>query len=72
MLTLYSGQGAQWAEMGSDLLPLYLVFAQSMLNAEEEFLRLGADWRLLEELGKAKPDSSVHQVWLSLDCVKKP
>ena len=51
--------------MGKGLLPLYPIFAKAMANAEEEFLRLGADWRLIEELGKPKSRSSVNKAWLS-------
>jgi len=54
--------------MGVDLLPLYPVFAASMKHSEQEFLRFGADWNLLQELDKVESNSSIDQAWLSQPC----
>jgi len=67
-LTYHLGQGAQWPQMGLDLMPRYPIFAESMRRSEAEFLRLGADWHLLEELEKTKDESSINQAWLSQPC----
>lgn len=64
----FTGQGAQWPQMGLDLMPHYPIFAESMRRSEAEFLRLGADWHLLEELGKTADKSSINQAWLSQPC----
>ena len=62
------GQGAQWSQMGLDLMPQYPIFAESMRRSEAEFLRLGADWYLLEELEKTGEESCINQAWLSQPC----
>lgn len=62
------GQGAQWSQMGLDLMPQYPIFAESMRRSEAEFLRLGADWHLLEELEKTGEESCINQAWLSQPC----
>lgn len=54
--------------MGLDLMPQYPIFAESMRRSEAEFLRLGADWHLLEELEKTRDESSINQAWLSQPC----
>ena len=54
--------------MGLDLLPLYPVFESSMKRSEQEFLRFGADWHLLQELDKVKSDSFINQARLSQPC----
>ncbi|KAH7110810.1 polyketide synthase [Dendryphion nanum] len=64
----FTGQGAQWPRMGLDLISQYPIFAESMRRSEAEFLRLGAEWHLLEELEKTRDESSVNQAWLSQPC----
>lgn len=64
----FTGQGAQWPQMGLDLMPHYPIFAESMRRSEAEFLRLGAHWHLIEELEKTKEESSINQAWLSQPC----
>ena len=49
-------------------MPQYPIFAQSMRRSEAEFLRLGADWYLLEELEKTGEESCINQAWLSQPC----
>lgn len=43
---IFTGQGAQWARMGSELLA-YPTFKRSLRNAEEFFHELGAEWILI-------------------------
>ncbi|KAK4503143.1 hypothetical protein PRZ48_006570 [Zasmidium cellare] len=64
----FTGQGAQWPQMGLDLMSHYPIFAESMRRSEAEFLTLGAGWRLIEELNKTKAESSINQAWLSQPC----
>ena len=47
---IFTGQGAQWARMGSELLS-YPTFKRSLRNAEEYFHELGAEWILLGVYG---------------------
>ena len=54
--------------MGLDLIPQYPIFAESMRRSEAEFVRLGAEWHLLEELEKTGEESSINQAWLSQPC----
>ena len=43
---IFTGQGAQWARMGSELLA-YPTFQRSLRNAEVYFHELGAEWLLI-------------------------
>lgn len=63
-----TGQGAQWAGMGLELLELYPVFAHSMYTAEEAFVSFGAGWSLLSELRKARESSRINEAQLSQPC----
>lgn len=58
------GQGAQWAEMGLGLLS-YPLFADSMQKCEREFIRMGATWRLIDELKKTKENSRINEAELA-------
>ncbi|KAL4893541.1 hypothetical protein BDV59DRAFT_207648 [Aspergillus ambiguus] len=64
----FTGQGAQWAGMGRQLLVTYPVFAKSMEQSENHLIRLGASWRLLAELGKPKEASRINEATLSQPC----
>ncbi|MFG1954456.1 SDR family NAD(P)-dependent oxidoreductase [Micromonospora sp. NPDC048830] len=46
---VFSGQGAQWAGMGRDLMTQEPVFAEAMRRCDELF-RAHADWSLLDEV----------------------
>ncbi|KAI1140606.1 hypothetical protein F5Y05DRAFT_410453 [Hypoxylon sp. FL0543] len=48
---VFTGQGAQWARMGLELLN-FLEFRRSLVRAESHFKSLGSTWSLIEELGK--------------------
>ncbi|KAK5994046.1 Squalestatin tetraketide synthase [Cladobotryum mycophilum] len=65
---VFTGQGAQWAGMGLGLIHRYPVFAQSMQMAEACLLRLGATWRLIEELSKPKYISRVNEAEIAQPC----
>jgi acyl transferase domain-containing protein len=43
---IFTGQGAQWAQMGEELL-CYPIYRQSLEDAEKHCRSLGCDWSLL-------------------------
>jgi acyl transferase domain-containing protein len=43
---VFTGQGAQWAGMGRELLGVYEVFDQTLHQAERCLQKLGASWSL--------------------------
>lgn len=47
---VFTGQGAQWAQMGMTLFEAFPVFKRSILRADEYLRKLGATFSLLEEL----------------------
>lgn len=57
---VFTGQGAQWAGMGQELLA-YPVFRESILAADD-FLResLGCPWSVIEELRRDAESSQLH------------
>lgn len=50
---IFTGQGAQWAAMGSQLMTLP-AFKESVLRSEKSLQDLGAPWRLCEEIFQKK------------------
>jgi emericellamide synthase (highly reducing iterative type I polyketide synthase) len=60
----FTGQGAQWAGMGRELLFTNPLFASSMKQSEKTLLRLGAEWHLIEELCKLE-NSRINEAALS-------
>jgi len=52
---VFTGQGAQWANMGVEFVDRYAVFHDVMESAQEYFCSLGADWDLI---GKSVIESS--------------
>lgn len=56
---VFTGQGAQWAGMGQELL-VYDVFARSLADAEQYLAELGSPWLLREELFKSAKLSNIN------------
>ncbi|KAL8872489.1 MAG: hypothetical protein Q9174_001891 [Haloplaca sp. 1 TL-2023] len=61
---VFSGQGAQWANMGMNLL-IYPVFARTLHEADAILQSLGAKWSLLHELIKNSDSSRLTEPILS-------
>ncbi|GKT43550.1 highly reducing polyketide synthase azaB [Colletotrichum spaethianum] len=55
---IFTGQGAQWAAMGIDLLA-YRAFQESLLAADRYLNDLGCKWSLTFELSKPKVSSRI-------------
>ncbi|OHW98789.1 polyketide synthase [Colletotrichum incanum] len=64
---VFTGQGAQWPQMGAELLKTNRVFAQSMRSMDKilSLLPDGPSWTLVEELLKPTHKSGLHQAYLS-------
>lgn len=62
---VFTGQGAQWHAMGSELMATHDVFAASIKQADETLKALGATWSLVEELSRSKEDTQVNKAYLS-------
>ncbi|PNY26863.1 Polyketide synthase [Tolypocladium capitatum] len=58
---VYTGQGAQWPQMGRELMDSHPVFADTVKDAADHLERLGAGFSLVEELFKSKEDSNVNE-----------
>lgn len=57
---VFTGQGAQWAQMGVPLMEQYPVFALAMKRADQWLHDLGADFSLLEVLKKDAASSEIN------------
>lgn len=64
---VFSGQGAQWAQMGKDLLENFPVFQQSISHLENclRGLETPPQWSIQEELLKTSSDSRINCAELS-------
>ncbi|KAK2038839.1 KR domain-containing protein [Colletotrichum somersetense] len=64
---VFTGQGAQWPQMGAELLKTNRVFAQSMRKMDKILSMLpdGPPWTLVEELLKPTATSGLHEAYLS-------
>ncbi|KAK8167444.1 polyketide synthase [Phyllosticta citribraziliensis] len=62
---VYTGQGAQWATMGRDLMDTQTVFAKTMKACDEALEKLGADFSLVEELEKDAEKTQVNKAHIS-------
>lgn len=58
---VFTGQGSQWYGMGKELLQTNTVFRDSILAAERHLVRLGAQWKLTEELLSTPETSSLDK-----------
>ena len=61
---IFTGQGAQWAGMGLDLLK-FPAYERSIKEAEEYFVELGSSWNLREEILKDNDFSNINRPELS-------
>lgn len=62
---IFTGQGAQWWAMGRELLQAYPVYAASLQLADSHLISIGADFSLLEELGKDEDTTLINAAYLS-------
>ncbi|KAL8705707.1 MAG: hypothetical protein Q9201_001182 [Fulgogasparrea decipioides] len=58
---LFTGQGAQWAGMGRELINPDSPFRTSLLKSETVLRTLGASWHLIEELQVGVDDSRISR-----------
>lgn len=63
---VFTGQGAQWYAMGRELVATYPVYKESLEEADGYLRELGADWSLMEELGRDVETSKVNQTAFSI------
>ncbi|KAL6364437.1 hypothetical protein LRP88_01838 [Fusarium phalaenopsidis] len=62
---VYTGQGAQWAGMGRELLSSHRIFADTVNAADDCLKRMGASFSLIEELNKSKDESQIGKAHIS-------
>lgn len=58
---VFSGQGAQYFNMGRELLDLWPVFTSSLHRANRHISLLGCDWDLVTELTRGSEESRVDE-----------
>ncbi|THW31619.1 polyketide synthase [Aureobasidium pullulans] len=58
---VFTGQGAQWATMGCELIDdVFPVYRNSLIRSGEQLQRLGASWDLIDELYKNAENTRVN------------
>ncbi|KAJ5902692.1 hypothetical protein N7495_003220 [Penicillium taxi] len=62
---VFTGQGAQWAQMGTQLMDEYPVFSSALVEADLCLRNLGAEFSLLEVLQKDSQSSEINSPHLS-------
>ncbi|KAJ5088244.1 type I iterative polyketide synthase [Penicillium angulare] len=62
---VFTGQGAQWAQMGIPLMEEYSVFAESLERADKHLQDLGAEFSLIEALREDGATSKINSPHLS-------
>lgn len=62
---VFTGQGAQWATMGRELLDTSYAFQWSLKNAQQTLEGCGCDWNLVEELLKSAEKSRIQEPAIS-------
>ncbi|MCJ1245273.1 hypothetical protein MMC30_002476 [Trapelia coarctata] len=67
ILGIFTGQGAQWATMGSHLIKTCLLFAQSIEKLDQSLAKLpdGPSWTLMEELQASDENSRIGEAAIS-------
>nr|UPX44674.1 Type I Iterative PKS [Penicillium fuscum]UXX61831.1 Type I Iterative PKS [Penicillium fuscum] len=63
---VFTGQGAQWHAMGRELITAYPVYKASLEEADGYLRDFGADWSLMEELGRDIEASKVNLTAFSI------
>lgn len=63
---VFTGQGAQWHAMGRQLIHAFPIFRSTLYKAEGFLREFGADWSLIEELGRDAETSRVNTTALSI------
>ncbi|KAI1425063.1 polyketide synthase [Xylaria sp. FL1777] len=61
---VFTGQGAQWARMGLELVH-YPVFKKSLELADKYMKELGSSWSAIDELSKTLESSRIHEAEFS-------
>ncbi|PTB44904.1 hypothetical protein M441DRAFT_53996 [Trichoderma asperellum CBS 433.97] len=62
---VYTGQGAQWAGMGKELMKSHPIFAKAIETCSNYLQTIGADFSLLEELAKSSEETLVNEAHIS-------
>ncbi|KAL7922833.1 putative polyketide synthase [Trichoderma austrokoningii] len=62
---VYTGQGAQWAEMGKELMESHPIFARAIETCSDYLQTIGAEFSLLEELAKSSKETLVNEAHIS-------
>lgn len=62
---VFTGQGAQSARMGFELMAAYPVFKQTMEAADKTLKDIGATFSLIEELSRGEKESKISDAHLS-------
>ncbi|KAF6813125.1 polyketide synthase [Colletotrichum sojae] len=67
LVLVFTGQGAQWAQMGAELLQSSPVFARSIAQMDKALSLLsdGPSWTISEELLRPAESSDLHKAYLS-------
>ena len=56
----FTGQGAQWARMGTELIAIETEFSRSIYRSERILNDLGAQWSLVEEFSRDEGSSNLN------------
>lgn len=62
---VFTGQGAQWPKMGTQLYYAYPTYASAVRKADDVLTSLGASWSLIAELEKSEGCSSIDSPGIS-------
>lgn len=62
---VYTGQGAQWAGMGKELMDSHPIFASTIRICSDYLQGIGAKFSLLEELAKDSKETLVNEAHIS-------